>query len=99
MDRTLLLMTRYKGRLSAKAIEREFPHHVDMVVPRGGFGNRLDAMHDFHTLYGIKFQRGQGRREGEWDIIRWCFSDRAIAQEFALEFGGALVQRASTSEG
>jgi len=37
-------MTRYKGRQSANAIELDFSHFVDMVVPLGGLGNRLDAM-------------------------------------------------------
>ena len=31
-------MTRYKGRTSARAIERDFPHIVDMAVPFGGLG-------------------------------------------------------------
>ena len=31
-------MTRYKGRQSAKAVEKDFPHFVDMVVPPGGLG-------------------------------------------------------------
>ena len=31
-------MTRYKGRASPKAIEREFPHIVETIVPEGGFG-------------------------------------------------------------
>ena len=29
-------MTRHKGRASAKAVERDFPHFVDIVVPLGG---------------------------------------------------------------
>ena len=32
-------MTGYKGRQSAKAVEGDFPHFVDMVVPLGGLGN------------------------------------------------------------
>jgi hypothetical protein len=34
-------MTRYKGRQSAKAVEQDFPHFVDMAVPPGGLGKRL----------------------------------------------------------
>jgi hypothetical protein len=30
-------MTRYKGRQSAKVVEPDFPHFVDMAVPPGGF--------------------------------------------------------------
>ena len=42
-------MTRYKGRQNAKAVERDFPHFVDIVVPLGGLGSKLDTMYDFHT--------------------------------------------------
>ena len=36
---------------SAKAVEQDFPHFVDMVVPPGGLGKRLDAMYEFHTRH------------------------------------------------
>ncbi len=52
-------MTSYKGRQkNAKAVERDFPHFVDIVVPPGGLGTKLDAMYEFHTQYRIKPQRG-----------------------------------------
>ena len=35
-------MTRYKGRPSSKSVERSYPHRVEMIVPKGGFGKRLD---------------------------------------------------------
>jgi len=28
--------------------EQIFPHHVDMMVPEGGLGDRLNAMHAWH---------------------------------------------------
>ena len=37
-------MSRYKGRTSAKAIEKDFPHIVEMIVPLGGLGKKLDDM-------------------------------------------------------
>jgi len=80
-------MTRYKGRASAKAVEKDFPHHVDIAVPLGGLGSRLDAMHDFHTRHGVKAQRGHGRHDANGAIIRWCFADPAIAKSFATMFG------------
>jgi hypothetical protein len=43
----------YKGRFSAKLIERDFPHIVEVVVPPGGLGTKLDAMYAFHTQHGI----------------------------------------------
>ena len=36
-------MSRYKGQLKASRTEREFPHHVDIIVLPGGLGTRLDA--------------------------------------------------------
>jgi hypothetical protein len=33
-------MGRYKGRVSASAIERDFPHVVETVVPKGVIGKR-----------------------------------------------------------
>ena len=56
-------MPRYKGRQSAKAVEKDFLHHVDMVVPPGGLGSKLDAMYEFHARRGIKPQRSHGRHD------------------------------------
>jgi hypothetical protein len=42
-------MTHYKGRQNVKAVERDFPQFIDIVVPLGGLGARLDAMYDFHV--------------------------------------------------
>ena len=39
-------MTRYKGR--TRTSQRDFPHRVEMIVPKGGFGKRLDEMHEWH---------------------------------------------------
>ena len=79
-------MTRYKGQFKAKSIERDFPHHVDIVVPLGGLGTRLDAMYDFHTRHGIKPQRGLGRHDANGAVIRWCFADKETAEAFEKEF-------------
>ena len=58
-------MTRYKGRQSAKAVEQDFPNFVDVIVPLGGLGNKLDAMYDFHARHGIRAQRGHGRHDAK----------------------------------
>jgi hypothetical protein len=81
-------MTRYKGRTKTSQIEREYPHHVDMIVPPGGLGKRLDAMYAFHAEHGIKPQRGQGKHDANGSVIRWCFADAEMATAFAAEFGG-----------
>lgn len=45
-------MTRYKGQLRASRTEQEYSHHVDINIPPGGLGRRLDAMYDFHAQHG-----------------------------------------------
>lgn len=79
-------MTRYKGQLKATRTQTEFPHHVDIIVPPGGLGTRLDAMYDFHVQYGIKPQRGQGKHGADGSVIRWCFADASLAAAFASKF-------------
>jgi hypothetical protein len=40
-------------------------------------------MYEWHALYGIKPQRGHGKRDANGAVIRWCFADPATAREFA----------------
>ena len=79
-------MTRYKGQLRASRIEQEYPHHVDIIVPPGGLGTRLDAMYEFHGQHGIKPHRGHGMHDANGDVIRWCFADASLAAAFASKF-------------
>ena len=57
-----ITMTRYKGRPSAQSIARDFPHVVEIAMPAGGLGKRLDAMHEFHARRGIRARNGPHRR-------------------------------------
>jgi hypothetical protein len=79
-------MSRYKGRISFKAIERDFPHHVDMPVPEGGLGKKLEAMYVWHLTRGIPAMHGPGRRtENGRDIIRWCLAADLANAEASLD--------------
>lgn len=80
-------MTRYKGELRATRTEQEFPHHVDIIVPPGGLGRRLDDMYNFHIQNDIKPKRGQGKHSADSAVIRWCFADASLAAAFASKFG------------
>jgi hypothetical protein len=82
-----IVVSRYKGRQSAKAVEQDFPHYVDIVVPEGGLGNKLNATYDFHAQHGIQPKRGHGRHDANGSVIRWCFADPDLAAAFAKEFG------------
>ena len=79
-------MSRYKGRMSAKSVEKDYPHFVDIEVPLGGLGSRLNAMYKFHNQRGIESKRGHGRHDANGAVIRWCFADEAMAREFEREF-------------
>jgi hypothetical protein len=88
-------MTRYKGRPSAQSIARDFSHVVEIAMPVGGLGKRLDAMHEFHARRGIRARNGPHRRDKERDFISWCFADSQTADTFAAEFGGRLISQKS----
>lgn len=80
-------MTRYKSRTSAKAIERDYPHFVEFPIPEGGFGDRLNAMHDWHLARSVQARHGQSRRDAKGQyFIRWCFADATMAKMFADAF-------------
>jgi hypothetical protein len=80
-------MSRYEGRNKTKLVERDFPRHVDMMVPEFGFGTHLNAMYDWHHTRGVLALHGTGWRDENgryW--IQWCFADPKMAEAFASEF-------------
>jgi hypothetical protein len=80
-------MTRYKGRTNASLIERDFPHRVEMIVPKGGFGKKLDVMHEWHRARGIRAKFGRSRRDkNNRDYVTWCFADATLADAFRSLF-------------
>jgi hypothetical protein len=56
-------MPRYKGRTSTKAIEQAYSHIVQMIVPLGGFGKKLDDMYEWHWARHLEAMRGNGWRD------------------------------------
>jgi hypothetical protein len=64
---------------------------VEIAVPEGGLGKRLNDMHAFHNQRGIQVAHIRHRHEDDRDHLRWCFARRAIAEEFAAEFDGTLM--------
>jgi hypothetical protein len=68
---------------------------IEIVVPLGGFGRRLDAMHEH--LRGIRHAQGRGRCKGERDIMRWLFARREDAEAFAKEFDGTIIEQVGVS--
>ena len=71
--------------------EQDYPHIVEMPVPEGGLGRRLDAMHEWHRVRFLESRSGHGGwRDGVW-YKRWCFKEPRDAQDFKAAFGGAIV--------
>ena len=84
-------MTRYKGRIRFKSLERDFPHIVEMIVPLGGFGRKLDDMYEWHWARDIEARRGRGWRDDNGRFyVRWCFANLITARDFARKFGGSI---------
>ena len=84
------MSTRRKGERTARHIDREFPHQVEVKIPEGGLGMRLNAMHDWAKLragedYRTRSVRGTG---GGDQAMRWCFRSPDLAAVFAAEWEG-----------
>lgn len=84
-------MGRRKGERTAWANERDYPHMVEMPVPAGGLGAKLDPIHGFHRDRGLIPYPGRWQRREDQDFVRWCFADRRDAEAFMAAFGGVLL--------
>jgi hypothetical protein len=56
-------MPRCKDHTVPKQMEKAFPHTVQMIVPLGGFGKKLDHMYEWHWAKSIEAMRGNGWRD------------------------------------
>ena len=77
---------RYKGQTTARDNERAHPYWVDVPIPEGGLGLRLNEMHDWHRLNGMAIRHGSGGH----GVARFCFPDQANAEGFAQAFGAQV---------
>ena len=79
-----------------RATAKELPHLVEILVPPGGLGGRLDEMLAFHRKLGISPHLGK-RRAREGDYLRWRFADLAHAIHFAMKYGGKHLSLTNAS--
>jgi hypothetical protein len=83
---------RYKGQITSRQIDRDYPYQVEIAIPEGGLGTRLNAMHEF--CRGADFQtRGVGEkrlRTGR-DGVRFCFKTPDLAEAFQARFEGERI--------
>jgi hypothetical protein len=91
---------RHKGERSDRQVDRDYPHQVEIAVPPGGLGVRLNEMHD--ACRGIDYAtRGIGRKRIETgrDAVRFCSNSAEAADAFHPGFGGERVAGAERSGG
>ena len=74
--------------------ERDFPHLVELALPREGFRDVLPQIDAFHRDRHIPVRRGRNRHEVEQFHIRFCFPDTATADAFRNRFGGECLTHA-----
>ena len=89
-----LLSRRYKGQHTARHNERECPFWVDVPIPEGGLGRRLDEMLDWHRLHGMVVRMGTGT-----DRARFCFQVHTHAEGFAEAFAARATPNLSRKLG
>jgi hypothetical protein len=78
--------------------ERDYPHLVELPVPRGGFRDTSFAIDAFHQDRGIEIKRGQGSYEEGQFYVRYCFADPVVADAFRERFGGERLIAARRRE-
>jgi hypothetical protein len=79
---------RYKGQVTPKMIDRDYPHQVE-ILSDDNLGPRLPTMHEFCRNMDVK-THGLGKRRIEIgrDGMRWCFKTPTDADTFLARFGG-----------
>ena len=79
-------MTRRKGEMSKGAVDRDYPHQVELRADLTT-GKNCDAALAF--CRGLTLApRGRSRRKENTDYNVWCFADPAHADAFQARYGG-----------
>lgn len=66
--------------MGRKQIDRDYPHQVEIVIPPGGLGQTLDALHAWAMRAGLDYKTRSVRFPV--DAMRWCFREAAAAEAF-----------------
>ena len=79
-------MTRRKGEITSRRIDRDWPHQVALRAEQVK-GENYRITHDFCRDLSLA-PRGHTVRWGSGDYIVFCFADPAHADRFRERFGG-----------
>ena len=86
-------MTRRKGEMTKGAIDRDYPHQVELRVDLTT-GKNYDLALAFCGGLSLA-PRGHSRRKDNTDYNVWCFADPADADAFQAKFGGERLMKKS----
>lgn len=86
-------MVRYRELRSIRQLEKEFPFQVEIVVPPGGLGRRLDEIEAWlaANVPRAEFARWGRQRDGK-DVAVWGFRDEALISDFWMVVGSHQQQ-------
>jgi hypothetical protein len=71
--------------------ERDFPNIVELPLPDGGFGARIDEFEASTACAEFKAGTVVVNRRDEQEYVRWCFASVTDADDFAQRFGGSVL--------
>ncbi len=76
-------MVRYRELRTIRQLEKEFPHQVEVVVPPGGLGRRLDEIESWlaANVRREDFARWGRRKDGR-DVAVWGFVEADARIQF-----------------
>jgi hypothetical protein len=80
-------MSYRKGEETKRSKNRDYPFQVEIDVPEGGLGRRLDELYAAASDIAPD-HRKSGRRDGIRDWALWCFKSQDEADRFHEKCGG-----------
>lgn len=72
------MVIRARTQITRRTIDRDYPYQVEIAVPVGGLGDRLNAMHHWCAEHAADYQTQAGD-----NTVRFCFASDRHAREFA----------------
>lgn len=75
-----------KGEMTKRALDREYPHQVELRADLTT-GKNYEAALTFCRGLSLA-PRGHSRRKNDTDYNVWCFADPAHADALQARFGG-----------
>jgi hypothetical protein len=89
-------MSRRRGEVTKQAIDRDWPHQVE-VIATVCQGRQMDVVLEFCRPLSVAPLCGRRVRHSEEEYLRYAFSDPAHADAFQARFGGRRLTAAKVN--